>query len=58
MQNLKRKSIAILTAVLLSITMMASMVLVPTIDAHTPAWSLPTFAFLVVSPTPIGVGNS
>jgi len=55
---LKIKSIAILTAVLLSITMMASMVLVPTIDAHTPAWSLPTFAFIVVSPTPIGVGQS
>jgi hypothetical protein len=32
--------------------------LVPTTSAHTPTWSIPTFAYIMVAPDPIGVGQS
>jgi hypothetical protein len=53
----KSKSIAILTVILLA-AMTTSLLLVPASEAHTPAWSLPTYAFINVSPNPIGVGQS
>jgi outer membrane protein assembly factor BamB len=30
----------------------------PTINAHTPPWTLPTFAYLAISPNPVGVGET
>ncbi|MGD6852769.1 MAG: PQQ-binding-like beta-propeller repeat protein [Candidatus Bathyarchaeia archaeon] len=33
------------------------MIIVQTSDAHTPAWEIPTFAFINVSPDPVGVGQ-
>ena len=32
-------------------------VLTPNASAHTPAWEIPTFAFINVSPDPVGVGQ-
>ena len=44
-------------AVLLMLSMAASMMLVPTVSAHTPAWQIPTFAQINVAPNPVGVGQ-
>jgi len=51
-----KKTIAVVIAVLLSVIMVSSTML--TIDAHTPAWQIPTYSFIVVSPNPIGVGQT
>jgi len=55
MQNLKNKSIAILIATILTISIGTSIALV---NAHTPAWQIPTYSFCNVSPNPIGVGQT
>ncbi len=49
---------AILFAALLTISMGASMILLPNAGAHNPAWQIPTYSFCSVSPNPIGVGQS
>ena len=36
----------------------ATFALLPAASAHTPAWTIPTYAYLVVSPDPIGVGQT
>jgi hypothetical protein len=53
-----KKVIAILIAAFLSISMISSMVLMPNTFAHTPGWNIPTYSFIVVSPNPIGVGQT
>ena len=55
-KNLKTKSIAI--AIFLTILMMASIMLVPSTSAHTPAWQIPTYAYINASPNPVGTGQS
>ena len=57
MQKLKNRSIAILIATILTISMGASIMLVPNASAHNPAWSIATYAFCSVSPNPIGLGQ-
>jgi len=54
----KRKTVAIAIAIFLMFSMAASMVLVPTSNAHTPAWQIPTFAYIQVAPDPVGVGQT
>ena len=54
----KNKTITIAIAIFLIASMSTSMLLVPNAGAHTPAWSLPTFAYINVSPNPVGVGQS
>jgi outer membrane protein assembly factor BamB len=54
MQMLKGKTMAIMIAVLLTVSMGASMILVPNAGA---ANQIPTFSFISVSPNPIGVGQ-
>jgi outer membrane protein assembly factor BamB len=44
-------------AVLLIISMAIPMITLPTAIAHDPAWEIPTYAYINVSPTPIGVGQ-
>jgi hypothetical protein len=58
MKTLKNKTMAIVIAVILTVSMEASMILVPTASAHSPAWTIPTYSFCSVSPNPIGVGQS
>jgi outer membrane protein assembly factor BamB len=53
----KNKTIAIATVILLALSMSASMMLAPTVSAHTPAWQVPTYAYINVAPNPIGVGQ-
>jgi hypothetical protein len=57
MQIAKNKTAAIAIAILLTVSMAASMMLVPVADAHYPAWQIPTYAYIVAEPDPIGVGQ-
>ena len=34
-----------------------SIILLPNANAHTPAWSIPTYSFINIAPSPIGVGQ-
>jgi hypothetical protein len=56
MQN-KNKTLAISIALLLTISMATSIMLVPNTDAHTPGWNIPTYAYISSAPNPIGVGQ-
>ncbi len=55
---MKNKISAILIVLFLTISMEASMVLVPTTNAHSPPYQIPTYTFCSVSPNPIGVGQT
>jgi outer membrane protein assembly factor BamB len=57
MKMLKNKTAAIAIAVLLMLLMTASMTLTPNAIAHTPAWQIPTYSFIAVEPSIIGVGQ-
>ncbi len=65
MQNVN-KTMAILIALILSISMLSSMILMPDVYAHGPGlaspdnvpWNIPTYAYIVAAPDPIGVGQS
>ncbi len=58
MQIAKNRIAAIAIAVFLTLSMSASMMFVPSVSAHSPPWNLPTFAYIQVSPNPIGVGQT
>jgi hypothetical protein len=58
MKIAKNKTAAISIALLLTISMAASMMLVPNANAHSPAWQIPTYAYIVAAPDPIGVGQT
>ena len=57
MQKTKSKTMAILIALILTTSMGASIMLSPTASAHTPAWQIPTWAYLSTSSNPVGVGQ-
>lgn len=54
----KNKTIAIAFAILLSLSMTTSMILLPSVSAHTPGWDIPTYAFISIQPNPVGLGQS
>jgi len=58
MQKFKNRITAIMIAILLIVSMSASLMLVPNAHAHTPAWGVPTFAHIFVTTNPIGLGQS
>jgi hypothetical protein len=58
MQKIRSKTMSILIATLLISTIGASMLLIPTANAHTPAWQIPTWAFVQPVIDPVGVGQS
>ena len=58
MKILKNKTLAILIATILTISMAASMTLLPNANAHTPPLTIPTWAYLSVMPNPVGVGQT
>ncbi|MCX7596750.1 MAG: hypothetical protein N2235_24000, partial [Fischerella sp.] len=43
--------------ILLTITFASLFVAFPTVKAHTPAWQIPTFAYIQVAPNPVGVNQ-
>ena len=56
----KNKIVTITIAIFLmiSMTMAASMTLSTDAIAHTPAWQIPTYAYVWASPNPDGVGQT
>ncbi len=56
MNKTKKKTIVCTLCLLFAIT--ASLLLVPSTTAHTPAWKLNSYAYLFAAPDPIGVGQS
>ena len=57
MKILKNKIMAILIAVILSFSMVASMTLM-SVNAHSPPWQISTTMFVSASPNPVGVGQT
>jgi len=58
MKTQKNKILAFAIAIFFLLSTMASIALVPNADAHTPPWQIPTWAYLNVSPNPVGVGQA
>ena len=56
MKNFSKKA-ATTIAILLVVSITISIMMVPATSAHTPAWNIPTFAFINAAPNPIGVGQ-
>ncbi len=55
--NQKTKILSMFALLLLA-TSSAAAIALPNANAHTPAWSIPTYAYLNVSPTPVQVGET
>jgi hypothetical protein len=53
----KSKTAAIAISVFLTLSITVSLMLVPTVNAHTPPWQIPTFAYITANPSPVGVGQ-
>ena len=58
MHETKNKTLAILIALVLTTSIGASIAIQPTVSAHTPPWTIISYAYLSVQPTPIGVGQT
>ncbi|MGF3522991.1 MAG: PQQ-binding-like beta-propeller repeat protein [Candidatus Bathyarchaeia archaeon] len=56
--NIKNKTKIAAIPLLLLLIGFAAITALPLVSAHTPAWNIPTYAYLVVSPDPIGVGQT
>ncbi len=54
----KNKSAAISIVILLALSITASTTLLHGANAHTPAWQIPTYAFVNVAPNPAGIGQT
>jgi hypothetical protein len=52
------KTTTLFLAFVLSISIGASTLLIPTANAHTPAWQIPTYAYVQAVPNPVGVGQA
>ncbi len=54
----KNKTAAISIVILFIISMGASTMLIPNATAHSPPWQIPTYAYIVATPDPVGVGQT
>ena len=52
-----KRTIASIIALTLILTISSQMLLSPTATAHTPAWNIPSFAYVAAQPSPVGVGQ-
>jgi hypothetical protein len=55
MKNLKSKTSATAIALLIMASLATSFTIV---NAHSPAWQIPTYAYISVAPNPVGVGQT
>ena len=58
MKIAKNKTLAIAIATLFMLSMTASLMLIPSANAHKPAWQIPTYAYILAEPNPVGVGQT
>ena len=54
----KNKSMAIAIALILISSTAISLYAIPTTNAHTPPWNVPTSAYVTCAPNPIGIGQT
>jgi hypothetical protein len=54
----RNKTTATTIAIFLVLTIAATLVALPAANAHTPAWNIPSFAYVEVAPNPVGVGQT
>jgi outer membrane protein assembly factor BamB len=54
----RSKTMATVIALFLALSIAVTLVALPTANAHTPAWTIPTYAYLAIAPNPVGVGES
>jgi hypothetical protein len=57
LNTIKTKTFASIIAIVLTISMGASMILVPDASAHDPVWSIPTYAYVTAAPNPVGINQ-
>jgi hypothetical protein len=58
MQITKNKTAAIAIAIFLMVIMTSSIAFVPNTSAHSPAWTVVSYAYIVAAPNPVGVGQT
>ncbi len=56
MKSLGKQS-ASATAIILISTIALTLFAMPAANAHSPPWNFPSYAYLVASPNPVGVGQ-
>ncbi len=54
----RNKTVASAIVIILTLSMSASIMLIPSASAHSPPWNIPTYAYIVAAPDPIGVGQT
>jgi hypothetical protein len=57
MQKIKNKIASITIVIFFILATISSVTLIPTSNAHTPPYTIPTFAYISVQPNPVGVGQ-
>ena len=57
MEKIKSKFLAILIALLLTVSIATTLAPVPTASAHSPPWIITPVAYAFAAPTPCGVGQ-
>jgi hypothetical protein len=57
MHFVKSKTAATTMALFMVLTIGATLVALPTANAHTPAYNIPTYAYVTASPNPWGIGS-
>lgn len=58
MQFSKNKTTATFITIILLLSTAISLTSIQSASAHTPAWEIPTYAFINVAPNPVGVGQT
>jgi len=57
MEFAKNKTAIIALFLMLSLSASSMLVILPTANAHTPAWNITTYAYVQAEPNPVGVGQ-
>ena len=57
MKMIKNKTFATMIALILMLTIAIPLFALPTANAHSPSWNIPSFAYVVAQPNPVGVGQ-
>jgi hypothetical protein len=58
LKNSRNRTMAAVIALFLISTIAVTLVALPAANAHTPPWQVPTFAYIVVAPDPVGVSQT
>ncbi len=53
----KNKSLSATITLIIVLSFASTFVALPATNAHTPAWNVPTFAYIAVTPNPVGVNQ-